>query len=321
MDKAIKNISLIIPTKNEEGRLFNCLEAIKNLEYDDKLIEINVIDNGSTDSTIEIAKSFGARVYTRPDLKVSGLRNFGATHTIGDVLCFVDADVIVSKGWLKAALIHLDDPNVGCITGMIKIPDNATWVEKTWALNRKIEKDVFEVKWASSMNMIIPKDIFIKVGGFSESIVTGEDVELSGRLRRLGYRILFDTKVSVIHVGEAKTLTQLIKKERWRGYSDLDLLITNKFHISNLRHATQPVFFIFSIFAFVITAFSGKITLAVFFIFCIFSLPTLKTVLVLKKQKKINYIPQLIIVWFSYYISRSIAVFDNIKDKVKNICK
>jgi glycosyltransferase involved in cell wall biosynthesis len=319
INNILKNITIIIPTKNEETRLHNCLTAIKNLDYSSDLIEIIIIDNGSIDSTVEIAHSFGARVYIKPGLKVSGLRNVGATYSNGEVLCFVDADVIVSKGWLNAALKHLSAPDIGCITGIINIPQKATWVERTWALNRKVEKDFFEVKWASSMNMIISKDTFMKVGGFSESIVTGEDVEFSDRLRRSGYKNFFDIGVSVVHVGEAKTLKTFIKKERWRGYSDFDLLIANDFHVSNLRHAIQPLFFIFSIIALIISTFCSNVMLSVLFIVSIFFLPILKTILVLKKQKNTRNIPQLIIVWFVYYIARSIAIFDNIKDKIKNI--
>jgi glycosyltransferase involved in cell wall biosynthesis len=310
-------VSIIIPTKNEEKRLKFCLDALRKLDFDQKSIEIIIIDNGSTDLTINIAKNYNCRVFIEPSKTVGGLRNHGVKFASGLFFCFIDADILVSSGWLKSALCHFQNSGIGCVTGLINIPSNATWVEKTWFLNRKTEQNIYYIDWASSMNMIIPKEKYFKLKGFSESLVTGEDVEFCSRIKKAGYDIVFDKKVSVTHIGEAKTLKEFIKKERWRGYSDLDLLLGNKFNLSNLRHGTQPLFFIFSWLLLLYSFLFINKSIFVISICLIISLPFMRTMFVLKKQKNSSFFTKLMIIWFFYYIARSIAIYDNLAFKLR----
>lgn len=317
MNSNFHKVSIIIPVKNEEKRILKCLNAIKRLDFDDKLIEVIIVDNGSSDSTTTIAKNYACRVYVKPSLTISGLRNFGVTHANGDVLCFVDADVIVNPSWLKTALPHFANPQNACVTGLINIPSNHTWVEKTWSLNRKTKKEVFMAQWASSMNMIIRKDLFLKVKGFSETLITGEDVDLSNRLIENGFQIVFDKKVSVVHIGEAKTLKEFIRKERWRGFSDLDLLLSKDFKLSNLKNACQPLFFIFSWIFLLFSSVYCNYFLIRISVLLIVLLPIMRTIIVSRKQGTLKYIFPLFLIWFVYYFSRSIAIVDNVKNSIK----
>jgi glycosyltransferase involved in cell wall biosynthesis len=310
------SVSIIIPVKNEAHRLPACLKSIKQIDYDQEFIEIIVIDNGSSDSTVDIAIENGCKVYKDHSSNISGLRNLGVKHACGDVICFVDADVLVSKKWLTNALQNFNINKVACVTGMINIPENATWVEKTWALNRKVSKDKFLVSWSTSMNMIIIKDIFDNINGFNDALVTGEDFDLSTRIRKAGYDIIFDKEVSVIHTGEAKTLIDFVRKERWHGYSDLDLLISNKFKLSNLRHATQPIFFIGTFLLFIYSVLTKKCHHQLVSISLLFLLPVLRTFLIIKKQSNYYNIIKLLIIWTVYYYARSLAIIDNLIDKI-----
>ena len=79
-------ISAAIITKNEEGKLPDCLERISFLKT------IVVVDSGSTDTTVEIAKSFGARVFTEPWRGFSGQKQFGVDQARHDWALLLDAD-------------------------------------------------------------------------------------------------------------------------------------------------------------------------------------------------------------------------------------
>src|SRR6185437_9769826 len=97
-------VSIIIPAFNEERSIGSCLDAIANLRTADAEFEVLVIDNGSADRTVEIARHYAGRLNLRtviePGVHVSVLRNTGARLAMGKHLAFVDADCIVSPDWL-----------------------------------------------------------------------------------------------------------------------------------------------------------------------------------------------------------------------------
>ena len=317
MHSELPAVSIVIPAKNEENRLPFCLKAIRDLDYNHDLIDIIVVDNGSDDTTCEIAKEYGCRVFREPSLNVSGMRNIGASQAMGSVLCFVDADVSVSRKWLRAAIVALRDDDVGCVTGELNIPQHSTWVERTWALDRRVARSNMEVKWSSSMNMIVKKNIFDNLGGFSDNLITGEDVEFCNRITGYGYKIIWRKEIGVVHFGEAKTLRQFVAKERWRGYSDLDLLLARNFKLDNLRHGTRPIFYICSFVLMLFAVFLGHVKMLWLSVIFLSLLPLIKSIIVSKKQKSLKYFPSLFFLWNLYFFARSIAIFDNIKDRLK----
>jgi len=94
------SISVIVPAYNEErylGKTLKCIQKAKEflLKKDAVTTEIIVVDNGSTDSTSDIAFSFGARVVTETKHNIARVRNAGASLAKGNVLVFIDADTIV----------------------------------------------------------------------------------------------------------------------------------------------------------------------------------------------------------------------------------
>lgn len=238
----VMKISIIIPTYNEEKRLPACLDSIFDLDYSKEDIEVIVVDNGSTDGTREIAKSCGAEVLRDDSMNVSGLRNLGAKHSKGDILAFVDADCIVSKDWLKNASKYSDDIAVAAWGAPPAIPKESTWVQKTWYSLREKEKQVQNVDWLETMNLFIRKDQFLAIGGFNESLVTCEDVDFCYRIRKYG-RIISDNTLEVIHLGEAGTIKEFIRKEIWRGQSNLKGIFSHSLSLRELPSLCIPPYF------------------------------------------------------------------------------
>ncbi len=101
-------ISVVILTKNEEKNLPDCLESIRQLAY-----EIIVIDDNSTDKTPEIAKKFGAKVFTRPlNNDFAAQRNFGLEKAKGNWVLFLDADERITPELKKEILSSLQSASV-----------------------------------------------------------------------------------------------------------------------------------------------------------------------------------------------------------------
>src|SRR3989344_353553 len=93
-------ISVVVITKNEEDRIKTCLESVKWAD------EIVVIDNGSTDSTLEIVKKYTEKIITFKDQDFSTIRNKGMEKAIGDWVLYVDSDERVLEG-LKEEILKL----------------------------------------------------------------------------------------------------------------------------------------------------------------------------------------------------------------------
>lgn len=90
---ASEKLTVVIPTLNEEKDLPETLKSVKDLAD-----EILVVDSGSTDKTIEIAKKFGAKVVKHPFTSFSDTRNFGNEIATGDWILSIEADVVVPSG-------------------------------------------------------------------------------------------------------------------------------------------------------------------------------------------------------------------------------
>lgn len=235
--------SIIIPAKNEEQNLARCLHSIAMIDYPENAFEVLVIDNGSTDKTVEVAKSYGAEVHVRPELTISGLRNFGSQQARGAILVFLDADCTVFKDWLKSASLWVDHPEVCCFGAPPTIPERATWVQKSWYIVRKKTQEIEEVAWLESMNMFVRKAAFEAVDGFDESLQTCEDYDLSLRLKEQG-QIISDQRIRAVHHGEASSLRHFYRKESWRGISNLTGLKKHGFHLRELPSLLLPLVYL-----------------------------------------------------------------------------
>ena len=116
-------LSVIIPARNEAEHLPSCLEALHRLRgVDDELIEIILVDNGSTDATAEIARRAGVLVLESEEGTIAKLRNLGASAARAPLLAFVDADCTVTERWAERALEDFaDDSPFGTPSGKIQL--------------------------------------------------------------------------------------------------------------------------------------------------------------------------------------------------------
>lgn len=237
------HFSIIIPAKNESGNIDHCIRSIHDCsDYPQELYEIIVVDNGSTDNTAKIAESNGARVFVKPGLTIAALRNFGASVAKGTILVFLDADCSVKKGWLKNASSYLEREDIACFGSPPKIPDSATWVQQTWFLVRSRGNMVSEVSWLESMNMFVRRSAFEKVRGFDETLITCEDVDISYRIAAVG-KIVSDPDIEAVHHGEASTVNEFFKKERWRGKSNYIGLMRHGLKLNEIPSLILPLYY------------------------------------------------------------------------------
>lgn len=233
------DFSIIIPAKNEENNIKNCLESIFAIDYSPAQYEVIVVDNGSTDKTVAIARELGARTFIQPDLTISGLRNYGASKAKGEIFVFLDADCTVTKSWLVAASHYLKQSEIVSFGSPVILPHDATWVQKTWFYIRENKKEVEEVEWHESANVFVQREAFIAVDGFDEDLITCEDYDLSFRLNKIG-KLLSDKRIIAIHHREPASIQEFFKKEVWRSKSNVHRLLGRTFNLRELPSILIP---------------------------------------------------------------------------------
>lgn len=232
-------VSVIIAVKNDAKRLRVLLDSIAKLEERPQVI---VVDNGSTDESVSVAQQCGAEVYSHPKLRVGALRNRGVEHADGQVLAFADSDHEVPVDWLQRGIRALDaQPGVVAAGSHYLAPPDGTWVQRAWAIHRLRGADLRQVDWLGAGNLFVRRDAFEKVGGFSETLVAAEDVDLCHRLREMDGKILCDHSIRSVHHGEPKTIWHFLRKEYWRGSSGIRAWIAQGFPWRDVPSLVWPV--------------------------------------------------------------------------------
>ncbi len=185
--KHTSSVSVVIPTLNEEQVIGNCLRQLHKQSM--KPVEIIVVDGGSNDNTVEIAKELGARVVTKPDWGSGKSRNYGAFLARGEILGFLDADVIPHVDWCKNVHEYFEkNPRVIGAAGPKIIGSKSRFLRRLyWFLTVSVQKLLLALNfaWFSGTNVAYRRTEFVKLGGFGDTSLS-EDIMLSLRASRVG---------------------------------------------------------------------------------------------------------------------------------------
>lgn len=207
--------SIVIPAFNEEAFIEKCLSSLDVQSYPRERYEIIVVDNGSTDNTFKIAERYCDFVLKKEKGHVGSVRNYGVMKARGDILICTDSDCVVSKDWLTKGVELLKKNRKHAFGGGLILSPNATWIEKYWLLNES-QQTVQQKDLMGSCIFCWKKD-FISVGGFNEEITSGEDTELSQKLKNIGLKIMLVPELSVVHLGNAKTVKSFFLRQLWHS--------------------------------------------------------------------------------------------------------
>jgi len=184
MQKKAPRISVIIPTFHEGKYLRKVLSRVAEIE---PIIEIVVVDSGSRDDTIEIAKQFTNKVCSIRERGISKAKNHGAQQSSGDILVFLDADVKPPANFAEKVLKIFNDTAVVGATCHI-VPEHPNLSETVFFQFYNLLIRICSKFKPHSRGefLVVKKKSFLAVGGFDETIPCLEDHELTHRLSKLG---------------------------------------------------------------------------------------------------------------------------------------
>src|SRR3989344_3203089 len=213
--------SVIISAYNEEKTIGKTLESLEGQGFRD--FETIVVDDGSSDRTAEIARKAGAKVITQENSGPAAARNNGAENAKSEIIVFIDADCVADEEWLGEMLKPFDDADVAGVQGAYKSRQKSLVarftqldIEDRYArLDRKSEN----LDWIGSYSAAYRKKIFLELEGFDKDFPTasGEDPELSFKVAKKGYKLIFNRDAIVYHTHET-SLMKYLRTKFYRAY-------------------------------------------------------------------------------------------------------
>ena len=221
-------ISVIIPAKDAEGTIGECIGA---LLHQQGLVlgqdyEVIVVDDGSRDKTAEVAAGYAVRVIRQANTGPATARNNAARIANGTLLAFTDADCAPSPDWLIKLTQPFHDPEVVGAKGAY-LTHQAGLVSRFVQLEYEYKdarmSKLPDIDFIDTFSAAYRKDIFLQNSGFDESFRNPavEDIEFSFRLARKGYRMVFVPGATVFHQHDRNLTEYLYRKYKigfWGAY-------------------------------------------------------------------------------------------------------
>jgi glycosyltransferase involved in cell wall biosynthesis len=218
--------SVVIPTYNRKPILEKCLKALENQQYSD--YEIVVVDDGSTDGTVDWLKTNATqfphvRLFCQDHLGAAAARNFGVEQALGDTIVFIDSDLVVTPVFLKAHAESLIQGQQALGNDHLftygRVINTCNFEDPT---SEPYKLTDFSAAYFATGNVAIARHWLIEVGLFDTGFQQygWEDLELGVRLKNQGLTLIKCPEAVGYHWHPAFSLDQIpsmIDKEFQRG--------------------------------------------------------------------------------------------------------
>lgn len=239
-------ISVIVPVYNGRKFIGRCLDALLSNGY--PRFEVTVVNDGSTDDTEDICRTKNVRLLQseRPRSGPAAARNLAALHAKGDVLLFVDADVVVEQDTVaKVAKCFQDKPEISALFGSY---DNAPAESNFLSQYKNLQHHFVHQNSSSDASTFwaglgaIRAEVFQLVGGFDcvqFAVPSIEDIELGARLRSGGHTILLDRTIQAKHLKRWEIVSLLRTDIFCRAVPWSKLILTSQGLVNDMNLKTN----------------------------------------------------------------------------------
>jgi len=227
LPKKLPKVSIIVPAFNEQKTIAQTLKSLLNLDYPKNKLDIIAVNDGSTDNTEKIMRSFKSKIKIlsqKRQGKAAALNNAMKIST-GDIIATTDADSTVNREALSETIGYFNDPKIAAVTTSVKVAKQKNFIQKIQFIEyifNILYRKVFSIM---DSIFVIPgpfglyrKSTLTKLGGFEKDNLT-EDMEIAMRIQKHGYRIENSLK-AVSFTNAPSTIKNLFKQRvRWyRGF-------------------------------------------------------------------------------------------------------
>lgn len=204
-------VSVVITSKNEADSIGDLLRSINKQTY--KNIEVILVDNNSTDETVEIAEKYSNVKIYKFGPERSAQRNFGAKKSKGNYLIFLDADMELTPKVIESCA---EVANKMHVLGVV-IPEESV-AQNFWGEVKAFERSFYNEKGdpITDAARFFSRRVFKQVGGYDETITGPEDWDLPDRVREAGFKIGRSTE-KIYHHEQKISLLVLFRKKFYYG--------------------------------------------------------------------------------------------------------
>lgn len=244
-------ISIVIPNRNGAALLQRNLQSVLAAAKD---AEIIVVDDASTDNSLQLLNKEFSSVRVIHKTRHEGFAstvNVGVSEASGEIVVLLNTDVRPQKDFLAPLVKHFDDPSVfavGCMERslegkktVLRGRGEAKW-EKGFFIHWRGEVDKATTAWVAGGSGAFRKSIWEKLGGMDTVYdpFYWEDIDLSYRARKAGYRILFEHASVVVHEHEIGAIKREYSADRvkiiayrnqflfiWKNLSGLNMMLAH----------------------------------------------------------------------------------------------
>ncbi len=231
-------VSVVVPTLNEEDRIEKFLKQFDSQTLPRDQFEIIIVDGNSRDKTREIAKKYADKVIIQKGKGIGGARNDGVKIAKSDIIATTDADIIVSQTWLKQIVNHFKKDEELILLYGVNYPMSKNkaiifiYLVKRW-LN-SIGYKLHLVYFATATNSAFRKKPYIAIGGYLDMPIY-DDIEITTRIRRLG-KIRYDPTIFVYSSVRRIHKYGIIRFVYWGLTGYLKILYKRRFKQIRKRH-------------------------------------------------------------------------------------
>jgi len=213
-------VSIIIPCRNEEKFIGNCLDSIVLNDYPKKRLEVLVVDGMSEDGTKEIAKKYVQQyafinILDNPKRIIPSAMNIGIRNAKGDIIMKMDAHSTYKEDYISKCIKYLYEynaDNVGGIWHMIPRENTLLGKSIVFALstpfgagNAHFKIGSKEPRWVDTAPFgCYRKNVFNRIGLYDENIARSEDFNINSKLRRSGGKILLIPDIIIYYYTRSK---------------------------------------------------------------------------------------------------------------------
>jgi len=221
-------VDIVIWTKNGEEHLAEVLERIAEVIPIENIHRKILVDDGSTDKTVEIAKRLGWEIYTNPKGGIASGANEALRHVDCEFFVSVEQDVVFARDWWDKISPYMDNPQVAVAQG-IRI--------STEPILKKLEEYVYDRRkvgeWSIDNN-IFRTEVIRRLGGFPNDCPICVDIILRKKLlRETSYKWIIDTSVVSDHI--RRSAKESVTRSHWKQCTKTPFCSTGEERASFLR--------------------------------------------------------------------------------------